>query len=55
MMLVGTKILETHENLVKSGFSATFAAMLLAGVGIIIGLITVIAIGLLAVPKPKAD
>ena len=55
MMNVGANVLETHEILVKRGFSATFAAMLLATIGVIIGLFCVITIGLMTVQKPKGD
>lgn len=55
MMLVGAHVLETHEFLVKRGYSTTFAAMVLATAGIVIGIFSVITIGLMTIQKPKGD
>jgi hypothetical protein len=55
MMLVGSKVIDTHEMLINRGYSTTFAAMLLSTAGIVIGVFSVITIGLMTVQKPKGD
>ncbi len=55
VMNTGTWILDVYEYLVENYFSRTFAAVLMAGVGVFLGTIFVIVTGLLLLPKPKVD
>jgi hypothetical protein len=52
----GTRILDLFEYLVQEkGLGKTFAAVIMASVGIFFGTIFVILVGLALVPKPKVD
>lgn len=56
MMNSGTLILDVYDYLVKTkSFSPPVASLMMAGVGVTVGTITVIVIGLLLLPKPKID
>ena len=56
MMNTGVRILDLYEWMVSSlGLGKTFAAVLLASVGIFVGVVMVIVGGLCMLPKPKVD
>jgi len=55
LIYAGVKIVEYHEWLVERGLSPTVAAALLAFLGIVSALFTIICIGLLAATKVKTD
>lgn len=55
LMYAGTKLIDFHSLLVDMGLSNFFAAGVLAFSGIMISLISIIAIGLMLVPKAKMD
>jgi len=56
LMIGGSKILDLYDYLVeKRSFSPAIAAIFLGGVGVMIGIFTIISIGLMIEPKPKSD
>ena len=55
MMMAGTAAEGGYMALVERGYSKTSAVAVMAGLGIVLGLFSIIAIGLLTTPKPKED
>jgi len=55
LMFVGTRTVDIHAAMVDRGYSPIFSAITLAGTGIMFGLITILVIGFMTLPKPKED
>eukprot|EP00566_Odontella_aurita_P022066 CAMPEP_0113573708 /NCGR_PEP_ID=MMETSP0015_2-20120614/26763_1 /TAXON_ID=2838 /ORGANISM="Odontella" /LENGTH=236 /DNA_ID=CAMNT_0000476807 /DNA_START=107 /DNA_END=817 /DNA_ORIENTATION=- /assembly_acc=CAM_ASM_000160 len=55
MMYAGTTAMGGYESLVERGYSKGAAACIVCAGGIVLGLISIIALGLFMVPKPKED
>lgn len=55
LMNIGTKSVDAHAAMVEKGYSSIFAAIILAGAGIMFGLISILVIGFMTLPKPKED
>ena len=55
LMKMGTKTIDFHSAMIEFGFSSTFAAITIGFFGIMFGLITILVIGFLTLPKPKED
>uniref|UniRef100_A0A7S2A7M5 Thioredoxin domain-containing protein n=1 Tax=Trieres chinensis TaxID=1514140 RepID=A0A7S2A7M5_TRICV len=55
MMYVGTRTISAYEGMVERGYSKPVAAAVVASAGIVIGLFSIIFIGIMTVSKPKED
>ena len=55
LMMMGTKTIDFHSAMIEFGFNSTLAAITIGFFGIMFGLITILVIGFMTLPKPKED
>jgi len=55
MMVVGKNIIDSYQIMIDKGYSPAFSAILIGSVGITIGIISIVTIGFMTLPKLKED
>ena len=55
MMAVGKNIIDSYQIMIDKGYSPAFSAILIGSVGITIGIISIVTIGFMTLPKLKED
>eukprot|EP00565_Helicotheca_tamesis_P001204 CAMPEP_0185727142 /NCGR_PEP_ID=MMETSP1171-20130828/2910_1 /TAXON_ID=374046 /ORGANISM="Helicotheca tamensis, Strain CCMP826" /LENGTH=198 /DNA_ID=CAMNT_0028395647 /DNA_START=89 /DNA_END=685 /DNA_ORIENTATION=+ len=55
LMYIGTKVMDCYDWLIAKGMSSVLAAAVISCLGITVGIISIIVIGILTLPKVKED